>query len=209
MAERDGPRRRTQGVAGTWPPRGAAQGAALAPSGAAWSSFLERLQAWVRAEAGAGRLLPGFPSPLAQAWRSISPRRASRCSAVSIATAIAAMHRRLPVAAKPVLCGGCDGRGRLGGLCHGDLQDRAHDAHRAGAADLFGVAVRLCRDPRHPRAHRPLRAARDHDGCAAAVDETRARAAVGEEGHRARRRQLCRAEGAAVAAARAVAAGLL
>src|SRR5437868_7955278 len=61
MAERDGPRRRTQGVAGTWPPRGAAQGAVLAPSGAAWSSFLERLQAWLRAEAGAGRLLPWVP----------------------------------------------------------------------------------------------------------------------------------------------------
>jgi competence protein ComEC len=33
----------------------------LAPSGAAWSFFLERLRAWVRAEAGAGRLLPWMP----------------------------------------------------------------------------------------------------------------------------------------------------
>jgi len=61
MAERDWPPRRPQGVVGTWPPRGAAQGAALAPSGAAWSFFLERLRAWVRAEAGAGRLLPWVP----------------------------------------------------------------------------------------------------------------------------------------------------
>ena len=62
MAERDGPRRRAQGVAGTWPPRGAAQAGALAPSGApAFASFLERLRNWVRAEAGAGRLLPWVP----------------------------------------------------------------------------------------------------------------------------------------------------
>jgi len=69
MAERDGPRRpalgAAGGIAGVWPPRGAAQGAAqgalLGPSGAAWSAFLERLRALVRAEAGAGRLLPWVP----------------------------------------------------------------------------------------------------------------------------------------------------
>src|SRR5689334_18327520 len=69
MAERDGPRRPAQGatgrtaggIAGVWPPRGAAQGALLAPSGAAWSAFLERLRALLRAEAGAGRLLPWVP----------------------------------------------------------------------------------------------------------------------------------------------------
>src|SRR6185312_5898956 len=64
MAERDGAgsRHRTQGVAGTWPPRGAAQGAISAPSPSrAWSTLRERLQAWARAEAGAGRLLPWVP----------------------------------------------------------------------------------------------------------------------------------------------------
>jgi competence protein ComEC len=64
MAERDGAGspHRTQGVAGTWPPRGAAQGAISAPSPSrAWSSLLERLRAWVRTEAGAGRLLPWVP----------------------------------------------------------------------------------------------------------------------------------------------------
>src|SRR5579859_890041 len=66
MAERDGPPRRTQGVAGgvagTWPPRGAAQSGALAPSEfRSWSSILERLRALLRAEAGAGRLLPWVP----------------------------------------------------------------------------------------------------------------------------------------------------
>ena len=62
MAERDGAGRRATGVAGTWPPRGAAQAGSLAPSGSpAWASFLEKLRALARAEAGAGRLLPWVP----------------------------------------------------------------------------------------------------------------------------------------------------
>lgn len=55
-------RARTQGFAGTWPPRGAAQAGGLVPSGlAAWPSLVNRLRAWIRAEAGAGRLLPWVP----------------------------------------------------------------------------------------------------------------------------------------------------
>jgi competence protein ComEC len=52
---------RTRGIAGTWPPRGAAQ-AGYAPTGFnVWPSFIETLQSWARAEAGAGRLLPWVP----------------------------------------------------------------------------------------------------------------------------------------------------
>jgi len=55
-------RARTQGFAGTWPPRGAAQAGGLAPSGfAAWPSLVDKLRVWIRAEAGAGRLLPWIP----------------------------------------------------------------------------------------------------------------------------------------------------
>jgi competence protein ComEC len=62
MAERGGSPGRTQGFAGTWPPRTAAQAGGFAPSGfGAWSSFIEKLRAWIRAEAGAGRLLPWVP----------------------------------------------------------------------------------------------------------------------------------------------------
>src|SRR3979409_1967417 len=62
MAERGRSPGRTQGYAGTWPPRTAAQAGGFAPSGfGAWSSFIERLRAWIRAEAGAGRLLPWVP----------------------------------------------------------------------------------------------------------------------------------------------------
>src|SRR6202453_2347904 len=55
-------RARTRGYAGTWPPREAARAGGLAPSGFdAWSALKDRLRAWVRAEAGAGRLLPWVP----------------------------------------------------------------------------------------------------------------------------------------------------
>src|SRR5579872_5031913 len=53
---------RARGVAGTWPPRGEAQAGGLAPSSSgAWSKVLGRLREWVRAEAGAGRMLPWVP----------------------------------------------------------------------------------------------------------------------------------------------------
>jgi len=55
------------GVAGAiggrlWPPRGAAQAGGFVPTGAGlWAPLAERLRAWARAEAGAGRLLPWVP----------------------------------------------------------------------------------------------------------------------------------------------------
>ena len=62
MAERGRAPGRTQGIAGTWPPRGAAQAGGFAPSGfGAWPGLLDRLREWVRAEAGAGRLVPWVP----------------------------------------------------------------------------------------------------------------------------------------------------
>src|ERR1700688_781150 len=66
MAERGGPPRRAQGiaggVAGTWPPRGTAQAGGFAPSGFDISSlFAAKLREWVRAEVGAGRVLPCVP----------------------------------------------------------------------------------------------------------------------------------------------------
>lgn len=62
MAPNDPPRSRPQGIARTWPPRGAAQAGGYVPAGNPfWASFAERLRAWARAEAGAGRLLPWVP----------------------------------------------------------------------------------------------------------------------------------------------------
>jgi competence protein ComEC len=52
-----------RGYAGTWPPRAAAaQAGGYAPSDfRAWSSLVETLRGWARAETGAGRLLPWVP----------------------------------------------------------------------------------------------------------------------------------------------------
>src|SRR5260221_2090366 len=62
MAEQGRAQCRTQGYAGTWPPRDAARASGLAPSGyGAWPSLLDKLRTWIRAEAGAGRLLPWVP----------------------------------------------------------------------------------------------------------------------------------------------------
>ncbi len=62
MADRDNSSRRPQGVAGTWPPRAGAQAGGFVPAGVPlWALFAERLRAWARAEAGAGRLLPWVP----------------------------------------------------------------------------------------------------------------------------------------------------
>jgi len=53
---------RTRGYAGTWPPREAVRAGGIAPSGFdVWSAFTIKLREWVRAEAGAGRLLPWVP----------------------------------------------------------------------------------------------------------------------------------------------------
>ncbi|WKA31704.1 ComEC/Rec2 family competence protein [Bradyrhizobium roseum] len=62
MAEQGDIWGRKRGYAGTWPPRAAAPIGGLAPSRPAfWPPLIETLRAWVRAEAGAGRLLPWVP----------------------------------------------------------------------------------------------------------------------------------------------------
>jgi competence protein ComEC len=51
-----------QGIAGTWPPRGAVGAGGLAPAGFdAWSALVAKLREWIHAEAGAGRMLPWVP----------------------------------------------------------------------------------------------------------------------------------------------------
>jgi competence protein ComEC len=51
-----------RGYAGTWPPRAAAPAGGYVPQRLAiWPPLIETLRQWVRAEAGAGRLLPWVP----------------------------------------------------------------------------------------------------------------------------------------------------
>ena len=89
------------------------------------------------------------------------------------------------------------------------MEDGARCPWGAGAADLFGGAIRLRRDARHPRAHRPLCAAGGLHGEPARPDQAGARAPVREKGDGACGRQLRRIEGAAAAADVAAASGQL
>src|ERR1700682_4021243 len=62
MAEQGNTPGGRRGYAGTWPPRTAVPGGGVAPSVlGACPPFIEPLRQWVRAEAGAGRLLPWVP----------------------------------------------------------------------------------------------------------------------------------------------------
>jgi competence protein ComEC len=62
MAEQSNTSGNRRGYAGTWPPRTAVPSGGFAPSVlSAWPPFIETLRQWVRAEAGAGRLLPWVP----------------------------------------------------------------------------------------------------------------------------------------------------
>ena len=65
MAEPDRRGRRrglAQAIAVVWPPWGAGHaGGAWAAAAAAWPPLADRLKEWLRAEAGAGRLLPWVP----------------------------------------------------------------------------------------------------------------------------------------------------
>ena len=62
MAEQGNSPGGRRGYAGTWPPRTAVPAGGFAPSVlGAWPPFIETLRQWVRAEAGAGRLLPWVP----------------------------------------------------------------------------------------------------------------------------------------------------
>src|SRR5579872_6408522 len=61
MAERGRAPGRVQGIAETWPPRGGARTGGLAAASGEWPRIFEKVREWVRAEAGAGRLLPWVP----------------------------------------------------------------------------------------------------------------------------------------------------
>ena len=210
MAERGRSPGRAQGIAGTWPPRSAARAGGFAPSGfGAWSSFLDRLREWVRAEAGAGRLLPWVPVAFgtgiafyfAADHEPVLPVAAIAAIGFCVAAFLLRRQRIFPVAVMVAAV--------AAGFATATCEDGMDRARRVGEAGLFGVAFGFCRDPRHPRTHRPVRVARHADGWSAHPNKTGAGSTVGTQGHRARGGQLCRVEGAAAAAARPAAAGQL
>ncbi|HXI07227.1 MAG: ComEC/Rec2 family competence protein [Bradyrhizobium sp.] len=98
-----------RGYAGTWPPRAAtaAQAGGYAPADfRAWSSLVEKLRGWARAEAGAGRLLPWVPvafgTGIACYFAADHEPLLSAAALVAIALCVAAFllrrHRAFPVA---------------------------------------------------------------------------------------------------------------
>jgi competence protein ComEC len=108
MAAPDGPPRRpVGGIAQTWPPRGAAQAGGFAPvASGLWSRFVERLRAWVRAEAGAGRMLPWVPVAFGTgiafyftaAHEPILAVAAVTAIALSVVAVLARKHKFFPIA---------------------------------------------------------------------------------------------------------------
>jgi competence protein ComEC len=89
MAEPGRSPSRTQGYAGTWPPRDAARAAGFAPSGfSAWPALVEQLRAWLRAEAGAGRLLPWVPVAFGSGIALYFTAEREPVAAVTVALAI-------------------------------------------------------------------------------------------------------------------------
>ncbi|MDB5629762.1 MAG: ComEC/Rec2-related protein, partial [Tardiphaga sp.] len=61
MRELGGKRRPPRATATTWPPRNLAQASGASKGNDLWQVWLARVQAWRRAEAGAGRLMPWIP----------------------------------------------------------------------------------------------------------------------------------------------------
>ena len=89
MAERG--RARTQGVAGTWPPREAAPAGGFAPSGfGAWSSFVEKLRTWIRAVFHVATAKPAVIAAIMTAIGNIFCRRSKNVAAQSPVAATAA-----------------------------------------------------------------------------------------------------------------------
>lgn len=191
---------RSQGVAGTWPVGRAAPAGGFAPAGfGVWPAIVETAREWVRAEAGAGRLLPWVPVAFRR-HRALFRCRSGAGAVGRCRDRHRAHARRRPVAAESAVRARDHDRGGRGWLCHGDLEDGAHCPYGAGQATLFGIAVGLRRDPRHPRAHGSLRAARHRHGGAAQRRQARARPPLGAQGDGTAGRQFRAAEGALDAA---------
>src|SRR5450631_3267431 len=207
MAERGGSSGRTQGYAGTWPPRTAAQAGGFAPSGfGAWSSFIERLRAWIRAEAGAGRLLPWVPVAFgtgiafyfAADHEPVASVTAVAATAFGVAAFLLRRQKVFPIAVMiaAMAAGFATATWKTARIAHGVL-----------ARPMYSVSLSgFCRSPRYPRAHRSFCPAGFANGKPARTNNTGAGSAVGAQRHSTGGRQFCRVEGSAAAAADAVAA---
>ena len=148
MVGPDGPRRRPGnagsvggGIAGTWPPRGAAQAGRFAPAGfVAWGPFVERLRAWVRAEAGAGRLLPWVPVAFGAGIALYFAAFREPVLAVTVATAIAAGVAALFLRRSRFFAAAVLGAAVAAGFATATWRT-AHVAHIVLARPLYSVSL--------------------------------------------------------------------
>ena len=210
MAEQGDTSGRKRGYAGTWPPRAAAPAGGFVPSRPAFWPPLHRNAARMGARRSrAGRLLPWVPvafgTGIAFYFAADHEPVLSVAAVVAIALcAVAVLLRRqkfFPVAVMiaAVAAGFAIATWKTARVAHGVL-----------ARPMFSVSLTgfvETRDIRERTDRFVLRVVTMES--ARGDDKARTRAAVGEEGHGARGRQLRRIEGAAVAAAHPGAAGQL
>ena len=187
--------------------RAAAQAGGYAPSDfRLWSSFVETLRDWARAEAGAGRLLPWVPVAFGTgiAFYFAADHEpvlsVAAVAAIGLCAAAFLMRRHKAFPAAVMLAAAAAGFAiatwKTARVAHGVLAQPIYSVALTGfvetrdireRTDRFVLRVATMESPRG-----------EHQAGAGA--------AVGEEGHRARRRQLRRTEGAAAAADRPVTA---
>ncbi|MGY3137490.1 hypothetical protein ACVWZM_008172 [Bradyrhizobium sp. USDA 4501] len=180
-----------RGYAGTWPPRTAAPVGGFLPARAGiWKPLVETLRQWARAEAGAGRLLPWVPVAFGTGIAFYFAAEHEPVLSVAATVAIllcllALLLRRRSVF--PVIA-------LLAAVAAGFATatwKTARVAHTVLARPMFSVALTgfvETRDIREKTDRFVLRVG--FDGEPARHDEARSGPALGEEGHRARCRQL-------------------
>ena len=184
MAERGRAPGRVQGIAETWPPRGGAQAGGFMRPG----SMLGRRISTNCANGCAPKPAPdvccrGCRSPSEPALPFISRPTTSRCCRSSPSPRQYFASWRSCFAGRSFFRWPSWSQRWRRALRRQPSEPRylAHEVLARPA--LFGVAIGLCRDPRHSRTHRPVCAAGDADGRPALADKAGAGAAVGAQGH--------------------------
>ena len=154
MAERG--RARTQGIAGTWPPREAARAGGFAPTGfSTWSSFAAKLREWIRAEAGAGRLLPWVPVAFgtgiafyfAADHEPVLPVAAVTAAALCVAAFLLRRHRLFPAAVMiaAVAAGFAAATWKTARIAHGVLARPMYSVSLSGFVETRDIRERTDR----------------------------------------------------------------
>ena len=176
------------------------------PASARGRLLIAKLREWMRAEAGAGRLLPWVPVAFGTgiAFYFTADREPVLPVAAVAATGLCAaafLLRRqkifpLLVMIAAIAAGFATATWKTARVAHGVLARPMYSVSLSGFVETRDIRERTDRFV--------LRVAQMESPRAA--DKAGARAAVGAQGHRARGRQLCRVEGEAAATARAAAA---